>query len=301
MINEKGGLLGPQGRARDQGRRLQPEHGRLRLQRADLGRQGRPAARHVLVAAEPARLGGRRARADALRRAGGRQPGHLQPRLQDGVLLPAGDGRPPGRHVGELDRRRCRRTRGRRRRRTRRSTTRSRRRPPRASRTILKEAGIQTVYRKTYTGDQKNFDAIAAAVKAKNPDLIVAGTQFEDGIGFMRALSKVNFTPKWLYQTNAPSFGDQYLEGIGAEKHRGRLLRGQPQPGVRHARQPRVRGQVQGDVRRRERARGRGRRLRGGAGPAGHGRGQQDRREGGPAQAGRLAARQHRCRRSSAT
>ena len=28
MINEKGGLLGPQGRARDQGRRLQPEHGR---------------------------------------------------------------------------------------------------------------------------------------------------------------------------------------------------------------------------------------------------------------------------------
>ena len=86
---------------------------------------------------------------------------------------------------------------------------------------ILKEGGIQTVYRETYTGDQKNFDAIAAAIKAKNPDLIVAGTQFEDGIGLMRALAKVNFTPKWLYQTNAPSFGDQYLEGIGADRTEG--------------------------------------------------------------------------------
>ena len=49
----------------------------------------------------------------------------------------------------------------------------------------------------------------------------MAGTQFEDGIGFMRALSKVGFTPKWLYQTNAPSFGDQYVEGVGAEKTEG--------------------------------------------------------------------------------
>ena len=166
---------------------------------------------------------------------------------------------------------------------------------------ILKEGGIQTVYRETYTGDQKNFDAIAAAIKAKNPDLIVAGTQFEDGIGLMRALAKVNFTPKWLYQTNAPSFGDQYLEGIGAGPHRGRLLRGQPQPGVRHARQPRVRGQVQGDVRRRERARGRGRRLRGGTGPAGHGRGQQDGREARTSSSWPTGCARTRCRRSSAS
>ena len=51
------------------------------------------------------------------------------------------------------------------------------------------------MYRKTYTGDQKNFDAIAAAIKAKNPELIVAGTQFEDGIGFMRALARSTSRP----------------------------------------------------------------------------------------------------------
>jgi branched-chain amino acid transport system substrate-binding protein len=80
---------------------------------------------------------------------------------------------------------------------------------------ILKEAGIETVYRETYTVDTTNFDSIANAVKGRNPDLVVIGSQFEDGIGMMRALRKVDFTPKWLYQTNAPSFGDQYAEGVG--------------------------------------------------------------------------------------
>jgi len=86
---------------------------------------------------------------------------------------------------------------------------------------ILKGAGIETVYRKTYTADQSNFDSIANAVKAKNPDLVVAGTQFEDGIGMVRALGKVGFTPNWLYQTNAPSFGAQYADGVGEENTEG--------------------------------------------------------------------------------
>jgi branched-chain amino acid transport system substrate-binding protein len=86
---------------------------------------------------------------------------------------------------------------------------------------ILSGAGIETVYRKTYTADQSNFDSIANAVKAKNPDLVVAGTQFEDGIGMMRALNKVGFAPKWLYQTNAPSFGGQYADGVGEENTEG--------------------------------------------------------------------------------
>ena len=86
---------------------------------------------------------------------------------------------------------------------------------------ILSEAGIETVYRETYTTDTTNFDSIANAVKNRNPDVVVLGTQFEDGIGLMRALNKVNFAPKWLYQTNAPSFGDQYADGIGVENTEG--------------------------------------------------------------------------------
>jgi branched-chain amino acid transport system substrate-binding protein len=86
---------------------------------------------------------------------------------------------------------------------------------------ILSEGGVETVYRETYTADTTNFDSIANAVKSRKPDLVVIGSQFEDGIGMMRALRKVNFTPDWLYQSNAPSFGDQYSDGVGVENTEG--------------------------------------------------------------------------------
>ena len=85
----------------------------------------------------------------------------------------------------------------------------------------LKAAGIKTVYKSKYPVDTNNFDAIASAVKSKNPDLVVHGATFADGVGFMRALKKVSFTPKILFETSAPSFGDQYLKGIGKDRTEG--------------------------------------------------------------------------------
>jgi branched-chain amino acid transport system substrate-binding protein len=85
----------------------------------------------------------------------------------------------------------------------------------------LEAAGIKTVYKSKYPADTNNFDAIASAVKSKNPDLVVHGATFADGVGFMRALKKVNFTPKLVFETSAPSFGDQYLKGIGKDRTQG--------------------------------------------------------------------------------
>jgi branched-chain amino acid transport system substrate-binding protein len=86
---------------------------------------------------------------------------------------------------------------------------------------ILSEGGVETVYRETYTADTTNFDSIANGVKSRKPDLVVIGSQFEDGIGMLRALNKVNFSPEWLYQSNAPSFGEQYADGVGVENTEG--------------------------------------------------------------------------------
>jgi branched-chain amino acid transport system substrate-binding protein len=86
---------------------------------------------------------------------------------------------------------------------------------------ILKDAGVKTVFRKTYTADTTNFDPIASSIKAAKPDLVVAGNQFEDGVGMIRTLRKVGFTPKWLYQNSAPSFGAQYADAIGIENTEG--------------------------------------------------------------------------------
>jgi len=80
---------------------------------------------------------------------------------------------------------------------------------------IFSKAGIKTVYRETYTIDNPNLDGIASAMKARKPDVVVNGATFEDGVGMVRALRKADFTPKILYQTTAPSLGDQYAQAIG--------------------------------------------------------------------------------------
>jgi branched-chain amino acid transport system substrate-binding protein len=86
---------------------------------------------------------------------------------------------------------------------------------------IFSKAGIKTVYRETYTIDNPNLDGIASALKARKPDVVVNGATFEDGVGMVRALRKANFTPKILYQTTAPSLGDQYSKAIGKDTTEG--------------------------------------------------------------------------------
>jgi branched-chain amino acid transport system substrate-binding protein len=40
-------------------------------------------------------------------------------------------------------------------------------------------------------------------------------------VSLVRAMLKVDFKPKWLYQTSAPSLGEQYSKGIGEENTEG--------------------------------------------------------------------------------
>ncbi|HYJ69369.1 MAG TPA: amino acid ABC transporter substrate-binding protein [Nocardioidaceae bacterium] len=86
---------------------------------------------------------------------------------------------------------------------------------------ILSANGVETVYRETYAIDTKNFDTIANEIKAADPDLVVQGAIFEDGIGLVRAMLKSGFAPDWLYQSTAPSLGEQYAEGVGAQNTEG--------------------------------------------------------------------------------
>jgi len=51
--------------------------------------------------------------------------------------------------------------------------------------------------------------------------VVVNGATFEDGVGMVRALRKSGFTPKMLYQTTAPSLGDQYAKAVGKETTEG--------------------------------------------------------------------------------
>jgi ABC-type branched-subunit amino acid transport system substrate-binding protein len=79
----------------------------------------------------------------------------------------------------------------------------------------LEQAGVKTVYSTVYPPETSNFDTIANSIKARNPDLVAQGAVFEDGVGMVRSLIKVGFSPKTLFQTSAPSNSDEYSKGVG--------------------------------------------------------------------------------------
>jgi branched-chain amino acid transport system substrate-binding protein len=79
----------------------------------------------------------------------------------------------------------------------------------------LETIGIRTVYDKVYPAETSNFDTMAGDIKAKRPDLIVQGAVFEDGVGLIRSLKNADYVPKVMFQTSAPSNGDQYIKAVG--------------------------------------------------------------------------------------
>src|SRR3954469_16339492 len=85
----------------------------------------------------------------------------------------------------------------------------------------LEALGVQTVYTTTYPADATNFQTIASAIAAAKPDLIAQGAVFEDGVGLVRSLQQLNYSPKMLFQTSAPSNAGQYSDGIGVKNTEG--------------------------------------------------------------------------------
>lgn len=85
----------------------------------------------------------------------------------------------------------------------------------------LEALGVQTVYSSVYPADTTNFQTIASTLAGKKPDLIAQGAVFEDGVGLVRALKQLNYSPKTLFQTSAPSNAGQYSKGIGAANTEG--------------------------------------------------------------------------------
>jgi branched-chain amino acid transport system substrate-binding protein len=79
----------------------------------------------------------------------------------------------------------------------------------------LEALGVKTVYSSTYPADTTNFQSIASQLASKKPDLIAQGAVFEDGVGLIRSLKQLQYSPKIMFQTSAPSNAGQYSSGIG--------------------------------------------------------------------------------------
>lgn len=86
---------------------------------------------------------------------------------------------------------------------------------------ILSAAGIETVYKDVYPATTKNFDSIVNTIKEADADIIVQGAQYEDGVNFVRSLLRAGYNPEMLYQSSSPTYGAQYVEGVGKENAEG--------------------------------------------------------------------------------
>ena len=252
----------PAGPAQDRGRRQQPGHRGHRLHQADHPGQGRPAARHLLLAAELPRVRGGREEPDGLRRAGRRRAGDVHPRLQEPVLRPAGDRAAPGRRVRQLrqvaaggpaaedrglpDPGRPVRVAG-------------HRVDAEADRGAGRQDGLQP---RPTRRTRRTSSRSPASMAAKKPDLIAQGAVFEDGVGLVRSLKQLDYSPKTLFQTSAPSNADQYSDGVGAANTEGVFYTVSWHQDAEDAAEPGVRHGLPGARTRARPGRGRGRRLR---------------------------------------
>ena len=81
-------------------------------------------------------------------------------------------------------------------------------------RTKLQALGVKTVYYQVYDPSTTNFDSIASAIAHAQPQMIIQGAVADDGAQFVRSLQKLNYNPKILFQTNAPT-DEAYPSAIG--------------------------------------------------------------------------------------
>lgn len=84
----------------------------------------------------------------------------------------------------------------------------------------LEALGVKSVYNQTYDPSTSNFDTIGSSIANAKPDLVIQGAVAEDGVQFVRSLEKLNFSPKMLFQTNAPT-DEAYPKAIKAANAEG--------------------------------------------------------------------------------
>ena len=86
---------------------------------------------------------------------------------------------------------------------------------------ILSAAGIKTVYKDQYPATTKNFDSVVNAMKDAGAEMVVQGAQFEDGVNMIRSMNRAGYKPSIVYQSSSPTYGQQYIEGVGAQNAEG--------------------------------------------------------------------------------
>jgi branched-chain amino acid transport system substrate-binding protein len=78
----------------------------------------------------------------------------------------------------------------------------------------LEQGGIRTVVDEVYPPDTTNFGTIAAKIAASKADVMVGGSQYQDGVNLIIALQQLRYQPKLAAFSTAPT-SPEFAAAIG--------------------------------------------------------------------------------------
>ena len=93
---------------------------------------------------------------------------------------------------------------------------------------LAKKKGMQVVYQEAYPKGNTDFSALLTKIKAANPDVVAAGTYFDDAVALTRQMKELNVNPKMYGVTvggDLPEFYDvlkqnaEYIYGATQWEH----------------------------------------------------------------------------------
>ena len=76
-------------------------------------------------------------------------------------------------------------------------------------------AGIKTVYDQTYPAETADMTPIISGLAAKNPDVVVGGSQEADAFAQIKAMIQLKFNPKWLFESNGANSPGDFPAAVG--------------------------------------------------------------------------------------
>lgn len=78
----------------------------------------------------------------------------------------------------------------------------------------LEAGGIKTVVNEVYPPSTTEFSSIAAKIAASNADMVVGGSQYQDGVNLIIALQQLGYQPKLAAFSTAPTEAE-FAKAIG--------------------------------------------------------------------------------------
>lgn len=78
----------------------------------------------------------------------------------------------------------------------------------------LEEAGVELVVDEVYPPNHTDFSGIAAAIADADPDLIIGGSQYQDGVNLILALQQLDYQPRMVAFSGAPT-NAEFKNAIG--------------------------------------------------------------------------------------